>query len=264
MLSAKRLTWAVCGALTLAVSVGGSATAADDLYAPPGVAKLKAATLKWMAAQKGTSPAVKKQVEAVWADADGDTSSRALFAKVIETFALVNGDAKKLVESCTLQNAPLVAPGANSLNAKGNAPFFTTNMRVFYGRYLTQRKMYDEGLRVLKSVDPKTVADPATHLFFTSVCQHQLLMQKEGLATLAKLLKNTKSVPVSYTSVAGLMQYDLQQFRDKSLKTISLKMRDSERRLDLARGGQRVQQVQGEIIADLDELIEKLESAGGS
>lgn len=263
MLSVNRLTWAVCGALALAVSAGGPASAADDLYAPPGAAKLKAAALKWVAAQKGTSPAAKKQVDQIWSDAD-DSSPRVLFGKVIETFTAVSPEAKKLVDACKLQDAPLVAPSAKVLEAKGHDPFFTANLRLYYGRYLTQRKMYDEGLSVLKTVDPKTVADPATCLFFTSVCQHQLLKQKEGLATLNKLLKNTESVPVSYTNVANLMQYDLQQLRDKTLKAISLKMRDSERRLDLARGGQKVQQVQGEIIADLDELIEKLEQQGGS
>ena len=36
-------------------------------------------------------------------------------------------------------------------------------------------------------------------------------------------------------------------------------MKDSERRLDLGRGGQRVQKVQAEIIESLDEIIKKAE-----
>ncbi|GAB4160895.1 MAG: hypothetical protein Tsb009_38200 [Planctomycetaceae bacterium] len=263
MLSAKRLTWAVCGALAVALLANTPTSAADELYAPPGAAKLKVDVQKWLASQNA-SQEIKKQVNAIWADADENTSSRALFQKVIDSFAAANPAARAFIESCRLDKAPLKAPKLEEKLLKGQSEFFTANMRLFYARYLTQRKMYDEALAAFKDLNPKTVADPATHLFFKSVCQHQLLQQKEGLKTIDALLKNTESVPVSYTNVANLMQYDLQQHRDKTLKAISLKMRDSERRLDLARGGQKVQQVQDEIIADLDELIEKLEQQGGS
>jgi len=264
MMSSKRLLTAVCGALALTIVVSQSAFAAGDLYAPPGAAKLKAAALKWAGDQKGAPANSQQQVEKIWADADSDSSPRVLFAKVIETFAAVNPDARKLIGSLSLLNAPLTAPDAKSLAAGGSSRFYSANMRLYYARYLTQRKMYDEALAIFNGFDVKRVADPATYLFFKSVCEHQLLKQREGLVTLNKLLKNTESVPLRYSNVASLMQYDLQKLKDKSLKSISLKMRDSGRRLELARGGQRVQRVQKEIIADLDALIKKLEQQGGS
>jgi hypothetical protein len=263
MLSMKRLTWAVCGALAIAVLANGSASAADELYSPPGATKLKASALKWVATQK-PSDDVKKQVTAIWADVDKNSSPRAQFQKVIDTFSAANPAAKAFIASCGLMKTKLVAPELKPALTKGQSKFFTANVQLFYARYLTQRKMYDKALVVFKGLDAKQVADPASCLFFKSVCQHQLLLQKEGLATLDSLLKKTESVPLRFTNVANLMQYDLQQHRDKSLKAISLKMRDSGRRLDLAHGGQKVQQIQGEIIADLDELIEKLEQKGGS
>jgi hypothetical protein len=84
------------------------------------------------------------------------------------------------------------------------------------------------------------------------------------LATLDKLLKNTENVPVSYASVAGLMQYELQSLQEDTLDEVARMMRDVERRLDLGRGGQKVQKREYEVIAKLDEIIEKLESQAGS
>lgn len=253
--------------IVAATVVGGlalSARAADEVYAPPSPADLKATTLKWVADQKPDADAQKK-VEALWSDVDDNLSSRAAFQRVIDTFALVNADAKKLVDDCKLVEAPLIAPGPKHLDAKEHSDFYRNNMRLYYGRYLVQRKMFDEGLAVLKSLDPKQVADPATCLFFRGVCEHQLLNKKDGLATLEKLLKSTEHVPVSYSNVATLMQYELAEMKNGvSLKKVSLKMRNSDRHLQLARAGQNIQKLQGEIVADLDYLIEKLEQQGGS
>ena len=55
------------------------------------------------------------------------------------------------------------------------------------------------------------------------------------------------------------MQDELQSLDDQSLDGVSRKMQDSERRLDLGRGGQRVQKVQEEIVESLNELIKKME-----
>jgi len=253
-------------ALTMAVvlaSSGMTQAADDEVYAPPSPTELKAKALKW-AAEAKPEPAVQKEVAAIWADVDDSLSPRAAFRKLIDTFAAVRPDAREFIESCRLVDVPLVAPKGDVLQQTDDDTFYAANMQLYYGRYLAQRRMYDEALEVLKELAPNTVADPATCLFYKAVCEHQLLMKKEGLATIGQLLKSTEEVPVSYSNVATLMRYELQEMKNGvSLKKISLKMRDSERRLDLARGGQRVQKLQGEIVADLDELIEKLEQQGG-
>jgi len=249
-------------AAAVALSVSARANAANEVYAPPAPAKLKATALKWVAGQKVT-PAIQTRVDKIWSDADATLSPRVGFQKVIETFAAVRPDAKKFIDSCALVDAPLTAPKADVLKGAKD-DFFASNLRLYYGRYLAQRKMYDESLAVLAELNPRSVADPATCLFFKAVCEHQLLKKTEGLATLTKLLKSTEQVPVSYSNVATLMEFELKGMRTGvSLAKVSLKMRDSERRLDLARGGQKVQKVQNEIIADLDELIEKLEQQQG-
>jgi len=76
-------------------------------------------------------------------------------------------------------------------------------------------------------------------------------------------LKNTEGVPVRYSTVASLMQYDLEGLRDQSLDEVARKMTDVERRLGLGRTGQKVQKKEDEIIVTLDELIKKIEDQQG-
>ncbi|MED5447053.1 MAG: hypothetical protein VYA62_02445, partial [Planctomycetota bacterium] len=134
----------------------------------------------------------------------------------------------------------------------------------FYGRFLAQKKMYDEARELLAALETKSVVDPAGLLYFKAVCEHQLLKKTEGLATIRTLLEDTTTVPLRYKTTAELMQHDLKSLKKDSLSEISRKMKDVERRLDLGRGGQRVQKQEDEIVASLDAIIEKLEQQGGT
>jgi hypothetical protein len=60
------------------------------------------------------------------------------------------------------------------------------------------------------------------------------------------------------------MEVELKGLQLDSLNAASRLMKDSERRLDLARGGRKVQKVQDEIVTILDDIIEKMEQSGGS
>jgi len=88
-------------------------------------------------------------------------------------------------------------------------------------------------------------------------------MKKEGLATLKQLRQQTSNVPTRYSTLAELMETDLEALEDKSLNEVSRLMSDAERRLNLGRGGERVQKVEEDIVARLDEIIKKLEAQQG-
>jgi len=131
-------------------------------------------------------------------------------------------------------------------------------------RFLTQANFYDEALELFGRISPEQVVDPATLFFYQAVCQHQLLQKAAALETLDRLLNQTLSVPDRYASVARLMKYDLEQFREKSLDEIARKMADVKRRLALGQGGRRVQKLQDEIVDALDDLIKKLQEQANS
>jgi hypothetical protein len=199
-------------------------------------------------------------VTRLWQESKAE-KSRDVLDLVVRTFAAVHPETSRFVDSCGYVQASYKVPRMPKLE---DAPLaYKANVGVFYGRYLAQRRMYDEALLVLKGIEPDATVDPATLLFFKAVCQQQLLKKDEGLRTLNLLLKNTVGVPVSYRQVGQLMEYELQNLEEKSLDEVSRLMGDVGRRLGLGRGGQRVQKRETEIVARLDEIIKKLEQQQG-
>jgi hypothetical protein len=254
----------LCGLIAVMVAVGSAARGAD-LYAPPSFEEAHSRTLQWVASRNVTDEGLLKEIGKLWTAVAERPSGQQLLQNVVATFCLVDAHTKTFVDSCAYADAPLIPPDGEFLLDANLPAHYSANMRVFFGRYLAQRKMYDEALRMLEEVNPADAVDPASCLYFRAVCQHQLLQKDEGLETIDMLLKNTEDVPARYSNVATLMQYDLEALKEKSLDEISRKMKDSERRLELARSGPRAQKVQAEIIEGLDEIIQKIEQqAAGS
>jgi hypothetical protein len=263
----RRVTIPICMGVVFWCALGGTlARGADEVYAAPSAEEVRLQTLEWVRAHGVADDRLLERVASIWMADDGPLSARDQLERVIETFALIDPATRQIVESCTLSPAPLAAPGFDTALVDAGGEFYSANLRLFYARHLAQARMYDEALEVFAKIEPQSTVDPATCLFYRAVCEHQLLKKDEALGTLEALLERTEDVPGGYSTVATLMRDELQQLEEQPLGEVSRKMKDSERRLDLGRGGQRVQKVQDEIIAGLDEIIEKLEqqnSGGG-
>jgi len=239
------------------------AIGASVLVAAPSAEQVRTRVLDWVA-QRGISDRGRlEEIGRLWALKDEPPTAQTLFDLAIETFARSDETTQKFVDACQLQHAPLLPPEAKLLEQAGLGRFYTANMSLYYGRYLAHRQMFEESLDVLNKTPIAEVIDPASLLFFKAVCQHHLLMKTEGLATIEQLLKSTEGVPVRYSTVAALMQYDLEALREQSLDEVARKMTDVERRLALGRTGQKVQKKEEEIIVTLDELIKKIEDQNG-
>lgn len=247
----------------LAIAIIAPAIQAEDtLYSPARPDDVSSELLQWVAQQKGDAK-LQEQVGAIWATVDTNTPPDVVLEKLVEVFSLVDVDVQKLVADCKYVKAGFLAPEADMLDDDKASPFVRNNLALYFGRYLAQRRMFDEALQHLEGLDPAKVVDPASCLFFQAVCQHQLFEKADALASIKSLLKNTESVPARYSTVAELMQYELQGIQAKSLDEISKRMADVERRLDLGRAGQRVQKEEKRVVALLDELIEKIEQQQG-
>jgi hypothetical protein len=276
MVKAKLSSLTACLSLTVIVAAaraepdvpelrrtGEIGTGAVGLVAPPSAEVVRARTLEWVAQRVGADKARLEEIGKVWVLADEAPTAQALFDLTIRSFALADEATQKLVDACSLQNATLLPPDARLLEQAGAGRYYTANILLFYGRYLAHRQMFEESLDVLNRTSIAEVVDPASLLFFKAVCQHHLLLKTEGLATIEQLLKNTEGVPVRYSTVATLMQFDLEALRDQSLDEVARKMTDVERRLGLGRTGEKVQKKEDEIIVTLDELIKKIEEQQG-
>jgi hypothetical protein len=240
------------------IAPAAPAPAADgtELYAPRSADQVRQELLRWLTRHGITNEKNVSSILELWGSTGTTLPPRQVFERLIQSFCLADPSVRQFVSACRPGTALRALPKP-LLSQDESDEFLTEHLRLFYARALTQGMLYDEALAVFAKIDPAKVVDPATCLFYRAVCEHQLLKKKEGLATLDKLLHKTEGVAEPYTQVATLMQDELSSLDDQSLSGVSRKMQDSERRLDLGRGGQRVQKVQDEIIESLDEIIKK-------
>lgn len=138
-------------------------------------------------------------------------------------------------------------------------PAIAATSRTWLARELVQQRMYDEALPVFADVEPTDCLDPASVMFYRGVCRHSLLMKKEALADLRRLLENESAAPVRFIRTAQLMVADIKPLKEDSLDEISRLMTDVTRRLDLGRANSDVQQREQVIIDKLTKLIEDME-----
>jgi hypothetical protein len=214
----------------------------------------KAKALEWFKAAGKTDAESLKAFEAVWAVED-----RPLLQKVAMTFALGDADAKKLLDEAAdpAAPAPLTVP-AILKDAKKSA-FFRANLTLAYAKALSNRRVHEEALDALKLVKPEQVVDPGAYLFTKAVCEHSLLLKDDASRTIVRLLDDVVDAPERYRMVAALMHLDMLTWQEKDLGWVARMMNNIERRLDLARGGPKTQDMEKKVVVQLDEMIKKLE-----
>jgi translation initiation factor 2B subunit (eIF-2B alpha/beta/delta family) len=227
-------------------------------WSPAKFAEVRSSVTQWLASRE-LDVASQEQVEALWNSDPEAQSNDALLDLVVTTIALVEPKAQALVDRCAAPRDTVQLPDVAWLAEEGTAPIVRDNLRLLYGRWLVQQRLYDEALGQLQSLQPDDVVDPAALLFYQAVVHHRMLDREPGLAAIARLLENEDSLPKRYASVARLMQADLEGLKDESLDHIARRMDDIRRRLDLGRAGQKVREVEDGVIASLDKLIEEIE-----
>ena len=124
----------------------------------------------WLKSAGKDDAATLQKFDAVWKQ-----TNRSVLDKVAETFKLGSPAAAKLLTEAANPQAP--APTAvNPLFTDKNASaFFKSNLALAYARLLTQRRVFEQALDVLKTTKAEQVSDPGSYLFHVAVCQHGLL-----------------------------------------------------------------------------------------
>ncbi len=182
-----------------------------------------------------------------------------LLSRLALIFALVDEDARKLVDLCSKPRIDVVLPGQAWLADPETPPLVANNLRLLYGRWLAHESLFDEGQEQLDGLGPGDVVDPATLLFYQSVVHHRLLEQEAGMSAIEQLLSGVEQCPRRYVAVARLMEADLKDLKPDSLDHIARRMDDVRRRLDLGRAGSKVRRIEDGVIESLDKLIDELE-----
>jgi hypothetical protein len=215
----------------------------------------QAKALAWLKETAKPDAGMLRRFEALWQNAD-----RGALDCLADTFGLTNADAAKLMAEARdpLSHAPTAVPAL--FTDKKLPEFFRANLGLAFARALSNRRVHEEALEVLKTTDPAQVVDPAAYLFHRAVCEHSLLKKDLAERTIDRLLQDAVDAPERYKTVAALMMLDMRTWKSKDLAEVARKMDNVERRLELARGGPVTQGMQKDIVLRLDELIKKLEN----
>ncbi|GIW80364.1 MAG: hypothetical protein KatS3mg105_2171 [Gemmatales bacterium] len=217
-------------------------------------ATAKAQCLDWLKQTGKTDAATLARFEEIW------QSQRPVLERVVQSFTLGSAEAARLLREAGDPNIPAPTELPAILTDQKTSAFFRANLGLAYAKKLSQRRVYEESLRALQNIKPAQVVDPASYFFHRAVAEHALMMKDEASRSILAINEDVADAPDRYRMVSLLMLYDMQNWKDKDLGWIARKMKNIERRLDLARGGPQTQKMQKEVVARLDELIKQLEN----
>lgn len=258
----------------LAVAAGAalpdSSSGADNPPAKPVYAfgsmkatTAEAAKAKASAFLTAAGPFDKAAFEAIWAN-----ESRTVLDRTADSLVLSNTEAAAALLAARKLDGPAPVAAPAFFKDATIDPFFRANVAAAYAKALAGRNVYEEALDALKVVQPELVVDPASFFFHKAVAESKLTLREQATVSIARLLDDVADAPDRYKMVATLLFFDMQQWSkdEKDLTNIGRLMDNSGRRLDLARGGPRTQDIQKKIVFRLDEVIKELEnkSKGGT
>jgi hypothetical protein len=241
------------------------ATAAEPGKKSPtfGFSTLKSATPE---AAKARAEAYLKAVNKFDATAFNkiwSNESKSVLDRTADSLALGNTDAAAILSNVRKLETPAPAATPALLKDAKQDAFFRTNMALAFAKAAASKKVYEEALDALNSVTtPEVAVDPAAFYFFKAVCEHATMRKEPATNSIVKLLDDVADAPDRYKMVATLMFFEMQNWSPdpKDLSNIERLMDNSGRRLELARAGEKTQDIQKKIVFRLDELIKEMEN----
>ncbi len=250
-------------AIAAGISVATSASAAEPARKPT----------FGFSAMKATTPDAAKAKVAAWLKSIGkynevefnkvwDKTHRSVLDRTADSLALGNTEAQSLLSSARNMGGMPPAEVPGFLKDDKQDGFFRANVALAFAKAAANKMAYEEAVEALKSVKAEQTVDPATYFFFKAVSEHATMKKEAAVGDIVKLLDDVTDSPARYTMVATLMFFDMQNWAPdpKDLSNIEKLMDNSGRRLDLARGGEKTQDIQKKIVFRLDELIKEMEN----
>ena len=209
--------------------------------------------------ERQSDEATRAKAAELWPEDSSQPSGVELLIRLAEAVALVDDNARKLVDLCSKPRTDLVPPSHAWLADPQTPPLVANNLRLLYGRWLAHESLFDESRAQLDGLLPDAVVDPASLLFYQGVVHHRLLDKEAGVKAIELLLAGADQSPRRYVAVGRLIEADLKGLKVDSLDHIARRMEDIQRRLDLGRTGEKVRRVEDGVIGSLDKLIKELE-----
>lgn len=220
--------------------------------APPEVAKAKSEA--WLKSVGKFDQAAFSQV---WAD-----ESRTILDRTADSLALGSPEAAAILAGVRKIDAPAPPTTPALLTDMKSDAFFRTNVALAFAKAAASKKVYEEALEAINAATPEVAVDPSALYFFKAVAEHATMRKEAASGSIVKLLDDVVDAPDRYKMVATLMFFEMQSWSPdpKDLTNIERLMDNSGRRLELARAGEKTQDIQKKIVFRLDVLIKELEN----
>jgi hypothetical protein len=194
----------------------------------------------------------------IWSD-----EGRTILDRTADSLALGNTEAALILANVRKHDVPAPAETPALLKDDKLDSFFRTNVVLAFAKAAASKKVYEEALDALNSVTtPEAAVDPAAFYFFKAVSEHATMRKEPATGSIVKLLDDVADAPDRYKMVATLMFFEMQSWSNdpKALSNIERLMDNSGRRLELARAGEKTQDIQKKIVFRLEELIKEQEN----
>lgn len=220
-------------------------------------AYVRSRLLQGLTGAVAADPAIGPALHSLWQEPL--PSNDDLLDRIAGTAALADDRVAHLVRICSGPTEPWFVDSPAWLHDRSLDPWLRDQLRVYFGRWLARRKMYDQALAVLAGLEPADVVDPASLLFYQAAAYHHQLRKAPGLRAIDQLLNDVRDCPSRFQVVAGLMKEDLKKLEDDSLDHIARRMDDIRRRLDEGNADKRTRRIEDGVIASLDKMIDEME-----
>jgi hypothetical protein len=258
----RKLLAATVLATGLAAVDATPASAADPGKPVFGFSTLKSATpeaakAKTEAWLKSVGKFNEGEFNSIWAK-----EGRTVLDRTADSLVIGNPGAKAILENVRKHDAPAPAATPAILTDMKSDPFFRTNLALAFAKAAASKKVYEEALEALNAATPEQAVDPSALYFFKAVAEHATMRKDAASSSIVRLLDDVVDAPDRYKMVATLMFFEMQSWSPdpKDLSNIERLMDNSGRRLELARAGEKTQDIQKKIVFRLDELIKELEN----
>ena len=198
------------------------------------------------------------ELDRVWSD-NRERTARAAVNAILQTAAMVDPRAKDLWQLVRQTKPSESSPDLSLFDDPRLPGVVRHNLRLAYGIWLANTRLYDESLEILGKLELEQAADPGALLFYRGANNYRLRQREPGIQALGQLLERESEIPVRFARVAKLMKSELEALKPDSLDEVAKLMDSIHVRLDHGRAGKRVRTEEDDVIAKLDKMIEKLE-----
>jgi hypothetical protein len=178
----------------------------------------------------------------------------------VRTIGVCDVAAGEWIEKChSASSRELVSLPTQILEDARLPEYIRNNLQLLLAQALTAHQYYDEAASYLARLNPESVADPASLLFYQSAVLYRQRDKERGLSVLARLLENEDQLPKRFANVGRLMLADLREYEEDSLDEVSRIMDSVRVRLGHGRAGKKVRNEESLVVKKLDKMIEELE-----